>query len=131
MHWPKTDGNAECPACGCPIRQPCPRGCGLWRCKACRADFSVTSGTLFASYNPPLLTYLPTVATFRNEVKGKSMLAFSCKLDVQYESAFVLAHKKPMPHTLRTSAMMRMVDNPVTNGPRVSPSTATTARMKV
>ena len=33
------------------------------------------------------------IALFCNEVKGKSMLAFSRDLDVQYKTAFVLAHK--------------------------------------
>ena len=28
-----------------------------------------------------------------NEVKGKSMLAFSRNIDVQYKTAFILAHK--------------------------------------
>lgn len=33
------------------------------------------------------------IAVFVNEVKGKSMLALSCDLGVQYKIAFVLAHK--------------------------------------
>src|SRR5712671_5613624 len=33
------------------------------------------------------------IALFCNEVKGKSMLAFSRDLDVQFKTAFVLAHK--------------------------------------
>jgi hypothetical protein len=33
------------------------------------------------------------IALFCNEAKGKSMLAFSRDLDVQYKTAFVLAHK--------------------------------------
>jgi hypothetical protein len=40
-----------------------------------------------------LKTYLMAIAVFCNEVKGKSMLAFSRDLDVQYKTAFVLAHK--------------------------------------
>ncbi len=39
-----------------------------WRCKACRADFTVTSGTLFAWHKLPLRTYLLAVAAFCNEV---------------------------------------------------------------
>ena len=38
-------------------------------------------------------SYLMAIAVFCNEVKGKSMLAFSRDLDVQYKTAFVLAHK--------------------------------------
>ena len=64
-----------------------------WRCKACRHDFSITSGTLFAWHKLPLRTYLLAVAAFCNEVKGKSMLALARDLDVQYKTAFVLAHK--------------------------------------
>jgi hypothetical protein len=33
------------------------------------------------------------IVVFSNEVKGKSMLAFSLDLGVQYKTAFVLAHK--------------------------------------
>jgi hypothetical protein len=53
----------------------------------------VTSGTLFAWHKLPLRTYLMAIALFCNEVKGKSMLALSRDLDVQYKTAFVLAHK--------------------------------------
>ena len=61
--------------------------------KACRRDFSITSGTVFAWHKLPLRTYLLAVVVFCNEVKGKSMLALARDLDVQYKTAFVLAHK--------------------------------------
>ena len=95
LRWPATDGKPVCPSCGCTICYACPRSSGQprWRCKACRQDFSITSGTLFAWHKLPLRTYLLAVAAFCNEVKGHSMLAFSRDLDVQYKTAFVLAHK--------------------------------------
>jgi transposase-like protein len=95
LRWPETDGKPVCPHCGCTICYACPRSAGpsRWRCKACRGDFSVTSGTLFAWHKLPLRTYLLAIAVFCNEVKGKSMLAFARDLDVQYKTAFVLAHK--------------------------------------
>ena len=95
LRWPETDGKPVCPDCGCSICYACRRPSGQlrWRCKACRGDFSITSGTLFAWHKLPLRTYLLAVAGFCNEVKGKSMLAFSRELDVQYKTAFVLAHK--------------------------------------
>ncbi len=40
-----------------------------------------------------LRTYLAATVIFCNEVKGKSALALSRDLDVQYKTAFVLAHK--------------------------------------
>src|SRR5579864_9440149 len=64
-----------------------------WRCKACRKDFSVTSGTLFHSRKMPLRSYLMAIAIFANEVKGKSMLAMARDLGVAYQTSFVLAHK--------------------------------------
>ena len=95
LRWPETDGKPICPDCGCTICYACRRPAGQlrWRCKACLGDFSITSGTLFAWHKLPLRTYLLAVAGFCNEVKGKSMLAFSRELDVQYKTAFVLAHK--------------------------------------
>jgi transposase-like protein len=95
VRWPRSDGKPVCPHCGCHICYDCRRSehQPRWRCKACRADFSATSGTLFAWHKLPLRTYLMAIALFCNEVKGKSMLAFSRDLDVQYKTAFVLAHK--------------------------------------
>jgi transposase-like protein len=95
LRWPETDGKPVCPHCDCTTCYACRRPAGQlrWRCKACRGDFSITSGTLFAWHELPLRTYLLAVTAFCNEVKGKSMLAFSRELDVQYKTAFVLAHK--------------------------------------
>ena len=93
--WPDTGGKPVCPDCGCLICYTCRRPSGQlrWRCKACRRDSSITSGTLFAWHKLPLRTYLLAVVVFCNEVKGKSMLAFARDLDVQCKTAFVLAHK--------------------------------------
>src|ERR1700727_1417199 len=88
------DGQAHCPHCGCPTVYECrrPSGALRFRCKACREDFSITSGTIFAFHKMPLRTYLAAIAIFCNEVKGKSALALSRDLDVQYKTAFVLRH---------------------------------------
>jgi transposase-like protein len=95
LRWPQTDGKPVCPRCGCETCYGCRRSehQPRWRCKACRADFSATSGTLFAWHKLSLRTYLMAIAVFCNEVKGKSMLALSRDLDVQYKTAFVLGHK--------------------------------------
>ncbi len=93
IRWP--DGKPVCPHCECQTVYECrrPSGALRWRCKACRQDFSVTSGTLFAFHKMPLRSYLAAIAIFVNEVKGKSALALSRDLDCQYKTAFVLAHK--------------------------------------
>jgi transposase-like protein len=95
LRWSENGGEAFCPHCGCTTVYMArrPNGAPRWRCKACRKDFSVTSGTLFAFHKMPLRSYLMAIAIFANEVKGKSMLALSRDLGTQYKTAFVLAHK--------------------------------------
>ena len=95
LRWQDNGGEPYCPHCGCPTVYECRRpGRAIrWRCKACRGDFSITSGTLFAFHKMPLRSYLLAIAIFCNEVKGKSMLALSRDLGTQYKTAFVLAHK--------------------------------------
>jgi transposase-like protein len=84
-----------CVHCECPTVYECrrPSGALRFRCKACRKDFSITSGTLFACHKMPLRAYLAAIAVFVNEVKGKSALALSRDLGTQYKTACVLSHK--------------------------------------
>jgi transposase-like protein len=95
IRWAHTEGKPVCPHCECPTVYEArrPNGTLRLRCKACRKDFSVTSGTLFAFHKMPLRNYLAAIAIFCNEVKGKSALALSRDLGTQYKTAFVLAHK--------------------------------------
>ncbi|MFI4987244.1 MAG: IS1595 family transposase [Alphaproteobacteria bacterium] len=95
VRWAGSNGEPVCPKCGCLGAYDCrrPNGAPRYRCKECRADFSITSGTLFASHKLPLRGYLAAIAVFCNEVKGKSMLALSRDLGTSYKAAFVLAHK--------------------------------------
>jgi len=95
IRWASSGGKPVCPSCGCTPCYDCRRRTGAprWRCKACRKDFSLTSGTLFAFHKLPLNRYLAAIAIFVNEVKGKAALALSRDLGVQYKTAFVLTHK--------------------------------------
>lgn len=95
IRWPDTDGKASCPHCGGLNAYSCrrPNGAPRFRCRACGKDFSVTSGTLFASHKLPLRVYLAAIVLFCNEVKGKSALAMSRELGTSYKAAFVLLHK--------------------------------------
>jgi transposase-like protein len=92
IRFAENGGSPFCPRCGSvnvytiPTRR-------TWQCKACKKQFSVTSGTIFASRKLPIRDYLAATVIFCNEVKGKSMLALSRDLGVQYKTAFVLAHK--------------------------------------
>ncbi len=95
VRWPETNGESVCPHCGGLDAYECrrPQGALRFRCKACGKDFSITSGTLFASHKLPLRHYLAAIAIFCNEVKGKSALAISRDLGVSYKACFVLLHK--------------------------------------
>ena len=95
VRWADTQGQPVCPKCGSLDAYECrrPNGANRFRCSACRKDFSITSGTLFASHKLPLRGYLAAIAIFCNEVKGKSALALSRDLGLSYKSAFVLLHK--------------------------------------
>ena len=94
LRWQDNGGKPYCPKCGCAtVYEGRRRGLLLWQCKACGKNFSLTSGTLFASRKMPLRSYLMAIAIFVNEVKGKSMLAMSRDLGTSYKTSFVLAHK--------------------------------------
>lgn len=95
VRWADTNGEPVCPYCGSLTVYDCrrPNGAPRFRCKDCSKDFSITSGTLFASHKLPLRMYLAAIAIFINEVKGKSMLAMSRDLGLSYKAAFVLCHK--------------------------------------
>jgi transposase-like protein len=95
VRWPDTNGEPVCSHCGGVDAYDCrrPNGSPRFRCRACRKDFSITSGTLFASHKLPLRGYLAAIAIFCNEVKGKSALALSRDLGLSYKAAFVLLHK--------------------------------------
>ena len=90
MRW--EDGEPTCPHCG---------GCKVYelaserrfKCAACRKKFSLTSGTLFASYKRPLRDYLAAIFLFTNGAKGVSALQLGRDLNVSYKTAFVLCHK--------------------------------------
>jgi transposase-like protein len=85
-------GAAFCPYCECTaVYTYASRR--IWKCKACGRQFSVTSGTIFASRKLPIRDYLAAIAIFVNAVKGLSALQLGRDLDVQYRTAFVLAHK--------------------------------------
>lgn len=92
IRWADNGGEPFCPRCDrTAIYAYASRR--IWKCKACQHQFSVTSGTIFASRKLPIRDYLAAIAIFVNAVKGISALQLGRDLDVQYKTAFVLAHK--------------------------------------
>lgn len=101
------NGDPVCPCCGVIDRHYFIATRRQWRCKACHHTFSVTSGTIFASHKLPLRVYLGALAIYCNAVKGISALQMARDLDVQYKTAFVLAHK------IRESLMAQRDNSPL------------------
>jgi transposase-like protein len=92
IRWAATEGEPFCPKCGCAALYDITTR-KLWKCKACCAQFSVTSGTIFASRKLPIRNILAAIAIFTNGAKGYAALQLSRDLDVQYKTAWVMAHK--------------------------------------
>jgi transposase-like protein len=68
VRWHETEGAPGCPHCGGLNAYDCrrPNGSPRFRCRAYHKDFSITSGTLFASHKLPLRGYLAAIAIFSN-----------------------------------------------------------------
>ena len=92
VRWPETDGDPVCPRCGC---------CDAYdistrrkfKCKACHHQYSVTSGTIFASRKLSFMDMLAAVLIIANAAKGVSAMQLARDLDVQHKTAWILAHK--------------------------------------
>lgn len=92
LRWPETDGEAVCPDCGCfEVYKITTRS--TFKCKACYRQFSVTSGTIFASRKLSFCDLLAAICLFVNGSKGRSAVQLSRELGVQYKTAWVMAHK--------------------------------------
>ena len=92
IRWSDNDGEPVCPRCGC-VDVYEYRSRRIFKCKGCEAQFSVTTDTIFASRKLPVRDLLAAIAIFVNGAKGISALQLSRDLDIQYKTAFVLAHK--------------------------------------
>lgn len=92
MRWPETDGDAVCPRCGC-FETYNITSRRKFKCVGCHHQFSVTSGTIFASRKMSFTDLLAAIVIFVNGAKGVAALQLSRDLDCQYKTAFVLTHK--------------------------------------
>ena len=92
IRWSDNEGQPYCPKCGCTAVYTYTAR-RIFKCKGCEAQFSITSGTIFASRKLALQDILGAIAIFVNGAKGHSALQLSRDLDCQYKTAFVLSHK--------------------------------------
>lgn len=91
LRWPETDGEPVCPHCGSLEHYKTARR--RFACRACRKQFSVTSGTIFASRKMSFTDLLAAICIVVNAAKGISALQLSRDIDCQHKTAFVLSHK--------------------------------------
>src|SRR3954463_8835045 len=92
IRFSQNGGEAFCPKCGS-VELYWFQTRKVWKCKGCKAEFSVTSGTIFSNRKLHVRDILAAIAIFANGAKGHSALQLSRDLDVQYRTAFVMAHK--------------------------------------
>jgi transposase-like protein len=92
LRWHDNDSKPYCPHCG-GVEIYTFEARRIFKCKACRRQFSATSGTLFHSRKLSHRDYLLAIAIFVSGAKGHAALQLSRDLNVQYKTAFVLSHK--------------------------------------
>lgn len=66
---------------------------GLWKCKDCRKQFSVTVGTIFEGSHIPLHTWLYAIYLLCSSKKGMSSHQLHRMLGITYKSAWFLTHR--------------------------------------
>lgn len=66
---------------------------GLWKCKDCRKQFSVTVGTVFERSKIPLSKWLMAAYLLCSSKKGMSAHQLHRTLGVTYKTAWFLAHR--------------------------------------
>lgn len=92
IRWAETKGEPVCPRCGSLKHYDIPSR-RRFMCGDCKHQYSVTSGTIFASRKMAFTDLLGAICIFVNAVKGISACQLSRDLDCQYKTAWVLAHK--------------------------------------
>jgi len=95
LRWPN---GVICPHCGCigsehyALKGKSHRP-GLWKCKDCREQFSVTVGTVFERSKIPLHKWLLAVNLLCASKKGMSSQQIHRMLDVTYKTAWFMTHR--------------------------------------
>jgi transposase-like protein len=92
LRWPATGGEPVCPRCGS-VKAYTITTRRKFKCAGCGYQYSVTSGTIFASRKMAFVDLLAAICIFVNGAKGLSALQFARDLDCQHKTAFVLCHK--------------------------------------
>src|SRR5437870_7639168 len=93
IRWPN---GPVCPHCGESERRPYPlksKTRKLYKCAACRKQYTVTVGTIFESSHIPLNKWLLAFFLLCSSKKGMSAHQLHRMLGVTYKSAWFMAHR--------------------------------------
>jgi len=91
IRWP--DG-VKCPKCGSDnIQERATRKPQPYRCRSCRKDFSVRTGTLMHGTNLGLQTWVVAIYLLNTGIKGVSSMKLHRELGVTQKTAWHLAHR--------------------------------------
>jgi transposase-like protein len=89
LRWPE---GFVCPHCGGDAAWPMVRG--LWLCGACRAQVSVTAGTVFQDSKLPLTVWFRAIWQVTSQKNGMSALGLQRVLGLgSYKTAWAMLHK--------------------------------------
>jgi len=87
--WPE---GFRCPHCGAASAFELPRR-GLWQCKACDRQTSVTAGTVLHRTRVPLTVWFWATYLVTTHTPGLSAVQLQRQLGLSYETAWALLHK--------------------------------------
>jgi transposase-like protein len=88
--WP--DG-ARCPVCGTGEKVTARKRAGFYRCRTCREDFTVCTGTIFERSHVPLHKWLYAMYLLVTARKGISSLQLSKQIGVTQKTAWFVLHR--------------------------------------
>jgi transposase-like protein len=106
IRWSANEGKPFCPHCG-GVEIYTYTARRIFKCRACRKQFSVTSGTIFHSRKLAIRDYLAAIAIFVNAVKGVSALQLGRDLDVAYNDRIRFEPQAPRSDGSRGSGRWR------------------------
>jgi transposase-like protein len=102
LRWPN---GPFCPECGCTEYSYLTTR-RLWKCKACKKQYSVKLGTIFEDSPLPLSKWLPAVWLIANSKNGISSHELARALGVTQKSAWFMLHRIRL--AMKTGTFLRL-----------------------
>lgn len=93
IRWPDGPFCPHCGSCDGAYRIQTARRAGLYKCKDCKKQFTVTVGTVFERSKIPLTKWLMAVHLMCSSKKGISSHQLHRMLGITYKSAWFMTHR--------------------------------------